>query len=120
MRQYTPAAMPLSSTSTSAAGSKAFVKDHRLEKFALCVWLANIKNSPPAASRLNSFALPVLAAGQLPIGYLLAAIGLLLVAYVAKAAIDNLTHQAGNSVFERWGKWFDARVSWLNKYQPGN
>jgi hypothetical protein len=76
------------------------------------------KRKPPTT--LNSFALPALVATQLPIGYLLAAIGLLVVAYVAKAAIDNLTHQAGNSIFEKWGKWFDARVSWLNKYKPGS
>jgi hypothetical protein len=88
--------------------------------FALGVWLANKKNQPPAAGSAYGFALPVLVAGQLPIGYLLAAIGLLVVAYVAKAAIDNLTHQAGNSIFEKWGKWFDARVSWLNKYKPGS
>jgi hypothetical protein len=69
-------------------------------------------DKPASPAALNSFALPVLAAGQLPIGYLLAAIVLLLVAYVAKAA--------GNSIFEKWGKWFDARVSWLNKYKPGS
>jgi hypothetical protein len=87
---------------------------------ALTIWLANKKNQPPAAGSAYGFALPLLAAGQLPIGYLLAAIALLIVAYVAKATIDNLTHQAGNSIFEKWGKWFDARVSWLNKYKPGS
>lgn len=87
---------------------------------ALAIWRANKKNQPPAAGSAYGFAMPVLAAGQLSIGYLLAAIALLLVAYVAKAAIDNLTHQAGNSIFEKWGKWFDARTSWLNKYKPGS
>ena len=71
------------------------------------------KNKP--STTIHSFALPTLAASELPI-----AIGLLVVAYVAKAAIDNLTHQAGNSIFEQWGQWFDARVSWLNKYKPGS
>lgn len=51
---------------------------------------------------------------------LLASLLLLGLAHVAKAAVDNLTHQAGNSVFERWGPWFDARTSWLNKYKPGS
>jgi len=86
--------------------------------FVLAVVLANKKNKPPTT--LNGFALPALAATQLPIGYLLAASALLVLAYVAKAAIDNLTHQAGNSKFEKWGKWFDARVSWRNKYKPGS
>jgi hypothetical protein len=88
--------------------------------FALAVWLANKKNQPPAAGSAYSFALPVLLVGHAPTSYLLAAIGLLIVAYVAKAAIDNLTHQAGNSIFEKWGKWFDARTSWLNKYKAGS
>lgn len=48
------------------------------------------------------------------------AVALLLLAYVAKAAIDVLTHQAGNNVFEQWGPWFDARTSWKNKYAPGS
>lgn len=39
---------------------------------------------------------------------------------MAKAAIDTLTHQAGNNVFEQWGPWFDARTSWKNKYAAGN
>jgi hypothetical protein len=51
---------------------------------------------------------------------LVAAILLLALAHVAKAACDNLTHQQGNSIFERWGPWFDARTSWLNKYKPGS
>lgn len=51
---------------------------------------------------------------------LTAAILLLALAYVAKAACDNLTHQAGNSIFERWGPWFDARTSWKNKYAAGS
>jgi hypothetical protein len=49
----------------------------------------------------------------------LAIVGLVL-AYAAKAAIDTLTHQAGNNIFERLGAWFDARTSWLNKYAPGS
>lgn len=36
---------------------------------------------------------------------------------MAKAACDNLTHQAGNSIFEAWGPWFDARTSWKRKYK---
>jgi hypothetical protein len=48
------------------------------------------------------------------------AIVLLVMAYAAKAAVDTLTHQAGNNVFEHLGKWFDARTSWLNKYAPGS
>jgi hypothetical protein len=48
------------------------------------------------------------------------AILLLALAHIAKAACDNLTHQAGNSIFEKWGSWFDARTSWLNKYKPGS
>jgi hypothetical protein len=51
---------------------------------------------------------------------LLAAILLLALAHVAKAACDNLTHQQGNSVFEQWGPWFDARTSWKNKYAAGS
>ncbi|RZK31427.1 MAG: hypothetical protein EOO63_04220 [Hymenobacter sp.] len=49
-----------------------------------------------------------------------AAILLLALAYVAKASIDTLTHQAGNNVFEKWGLWFDARTSWKNKYTVGS
>jgi hypothetical protein len=89
--------------------------------FALAVWIANKNNKPPTAA-LNSFALPLLLAVQLPaISYQLAiAIGLLVLAFVSKAAIDTLTHQASNNIFEKWGAWFDARVSWLNKYKPGS
>jgi hypothetical protein len=83
-------------------------------------WLADRRADK--ARKLNSFALPLLLSTQLPVSnYQLAiAIGLLILAYVAKAAIDNLTHQAGNSIFEKWGAWFDARVSWLNKYKAGS
>ncbi|MGI4864619.1 MAG: hypothetical protein ACRYFZ_11915 [Janthinobacterium lividum] len=84
--------------------------------FCLCAFAWKAK--PPTT--LNSFALPALLAGHAPTSYLVAAIGLLILAYVAKAAIDTLTHQAGNNIFERWGKWFDARTSWLNKYKPGS
>jgi len=111
----------LGSIATFATVGTAYIIPYALATmalFALAVWLANKKNKPPTT--LNSFALPALVTTQLPIGYLLAAIGLLVVAYVAKAAIDNLTHQAGNSIFEQWGQWFDARVSWLNKYKPGS
>ncbi|MGI4862759.1 MAG: hypothetical protein ACRYFZ_02475 [Janthinobacterium lividum] len=86
---------------------------------ALFLW----KGGPTKPSTtLNSFILPALLLVQLPINnYQLAiAIGLLILAYVAKAAIDTLTHQAGNNIFERWGKWFDTRTSWLNKYKPGS
>jgi hypothetical protein len=51
---------------------------------------------------------------------LVAAILLLALAHIAKAACDNLTHQAGNSVFEQLGPWFDARTSWKNKYATGS
>ena len=40
--------------------------------------------------------------------------------WVAKAAIDTLTHQAGNNIFEQWGAWFDARTIWLNEYKSGS
>ncbi|MFD1874283.1 hypothetical protein [Hymenobacter bucti] len=49
-----------------------------------------------------------------------AAVLLLALAHVAKAAVDTLTHQAGNDIFERLGPWFDARTSWLNKYKAGS
>jgi hypothetical protein len=83
-------------------------------------WLADCKADK--SKKLNSFALPVLLALHLPvISYQLAiAIALFVLAFVAKAAVDTLTHQAGNNIFEKWGKWFDARVSWLNKYKPGS
>jgi hypothetical protein len=42
---------------------------------------------------------------------------LLTVAATAKAAVDSLTHQAGNCVFEQFGPWWDARTSWKNKYK---
>jgi hypothetical protein len=87
--------------------------------FALAVWLANKNNKPPTAA-LNSFALPLLLMLRVNSWELGAAIGLLVLAFVAKAAIDTLTHQAGNNIFEKWGAWFDARVSWLNKYKPGS
>jgi hypothetical protein len=48
---------------------------------------------------------------------LVAAILLLALAYVAKAAVDILTHQEGNNIFEAWGTWFDARSSWKRKYK---
>jgi hypothetical protein len=60
------------------------------------------------------------AVGDEVLGIINSVIGLLVLAFVAKAACDNLTHQAGNSIFEKWGAWFDTRVSWLNKYKPGS
>jgi hypothetical protein len=41
----------------------------------------------------------------------------LLVAGTAKAAVDILTHQEGNNVFEALGAWWDARTSWKRKYK---
>lgn len=48
---------------------------------------------------------------------LIAALVMLAAAGVAKAAIDVLTHQAGNNIFERLGPWWDARTSWKRKYK---
>ncbi|WP_216726124.1 hypothetical protein [Hymenobacter siberiensis] len=45
---------------------------------------------------------------------------LLGIAATAKAAVDTLTHQAGNNIFEAMGSWWDARTSWKNKYKPGS
>lgn len=74
------------------------------------------------SNTVNGIALPALLlfvpAVGLPV--LLWSIGLLALAFMANAAVDNLTHQAGNSIFERWGAWSDARTSWLNKYKPGS
>lgn len=42
---------------------------------------------------------------------------LLLVSPAGKAAVDVLTQKAGRNIFERLGKWFDARTSWKRKYK---
>jgi hypothetical protein len=36
---------------------------------------------------------------------------------VSKAAVDILTHQEGNNIFESRGGWYDARTSWKLKYK---
>lgn len=83
--------------------------------FCLCAFAWK----PKQGNTVNSIALPALLlfvpqAGPAVLAW---AIGLLALGFVAKAAVDVLTHQAGNNVFERWGAWFDARTSWKNKYR---
>jgi len=48
---------------------------------------------------------------------LIAAILLLVLAHVAKATVDIITHQEGNNIFEKWGAFYDARTSWKRKYK---
>jgi hypothetical protein len=69
--------------------------------FYLCAWAW--KPKPPTT--LNSFALPALAATQLPIGYLLVGIGLLALAYVAKAAVALVKGGRGG-VFQAYYRLF--------------
>jgi hypothetical protein len=45
------------------------------------------------------------------------ALVMLAIAGVAKAAVDELTHQEDNNVFIKRGAWYDARTSWKLKYK---
>ena len=89
----------LGSIATFATVGTAYIIPYALVTIALFVLAVVLANKKPPTT-LNSFALPVLLAAQLPaINYqLLAAIGLLILAYVAKAVVRA------------------ARTSWLNKY----
>lgn len=48
---------------------------------------------------------------------LLIATAFILLAGLAKAAVDIMSHQADNNIFIRWGAWFDVRTSWKRKYK---
>lgn len=48
---------------------------------------------------------------------LLLATAFFLLAGLAKAAVDIMSHQPDNNIFIRWGGWFDNRVSWKRKYR---
>ena len=41
----------------------------------------------------------------------------LLLAGLAKSAVDIMSHQEDNNIFMNWGGWFDNRTSWKRKYK---
>lgn len=47
----------------------------------------------------------------------ISALLLLVLAALAKAAVDIMVHQEDNNIFMNWGAWWDNRVSWKRKYR---
>lgn len=49
--------------------------------------------------------------------FLLIGTAFILLAGLAKAAVDVMSHQEDNNIFINWGAWFDIRTSWKRKYK---